>query len=437
MAKRQAKEKDTENTLDSCTTEIAPYHVFCPEDISRIKTSEGILSRGFTVGDFIAPKKKHLQVRAYVDFYGGYANHAREVINRLHDTGDYIMKLNPIASPPDIDPIERNKMTFHTKNPTFRIDESDFLLIAGPGHLQKKFIPKARRVMGWTMIETLGVQERIVGWCNNADEIWCPTQIDINRFKKAGIKNLYHVPLGYDEEFYHEGVKPITFNNIKNNYVFGVLGSWNIRKGVEDIVRAYCNQFTANHNTTLLLCCKYGSRPYGELKEDKHRWSIEYELGKIIDSLPMKREDLPHIAIMDRPVHPNVLPHICASFDCLVGFSAGESTWLPGLELTAMGKPLIQLQSECSGFMDYLWGNRYMCKDVKYVKATKEMADGTSEYYEDQELAVGDWTELAEKMQIVYEEKGTSMQNTCIKMLQNNIKKYTWKESIEAVQERL
>jgi glycosyltransferase involved in cell wall biosynthesis len=438
MAKRVSLDKEpTEDTLDSCKTEIAPYRIYCPADISAVKTSEGVLSRGFSSGDFNAPKKSHVHIRAYVDFYGGYANHAREVINRLFDTGDHVIKLTPIKANPDIDPIEHNRMTWFTKNSAFRIEESDFLLIAGPGHLQKKFIPSARRVIGWTMIETLGVQERIVGWCNNADEIWCPTQIDMNRFKKAGIRNLYHVPLGYDEKLYNPEVKPIHFNNIKNRYVFGVLGSWNIRKGVEDIVKAYCNAFDANDHTTLLLCCKYGSRPYGEKENDDGRWSIEYELNEIIDSLGIPREQLPHISIMDRPVHPNVLPHICARFDCLVGFSAGESTWLPGLELTAMGKPVIQLQSECSGFMDYLQGNRYMCKDVKYVKATQEMADGTSEYYINQELAVGDWTELSEKMILIRDEKGTNNQEVSIKMMQRQIRKYTWKDSIERIQERL
>ena len=140
---------------------------------------------------------------------------------------------------------------------------------------------------------------------------------------------------------------------------------------------------------------------------------------------------------MDLPVHQEILPHICSRFDCLVGFSKGESTWLPGLELAALNKPIIQLASNCSGFMDYLSKNRYMCRSVEYVECDEELYEGTSEYYTGEKMAKGDYLELAEKMRQVYDERETSIQRVSVGHIKENVKEYTWKRTVNLLMERL
>jgi hypothetical protein len=122
----------------------------------------------------------------------------------------------------------------------------------------------------------------------------------------------------------------------------------------------------------------------------------------------------------------------------LVGFSKGESTWLPGLELGAMQIPIIQLSSECSGFMDYLECNRYMCKEVTYKIADQELYEGTSEYYEGEELAHGNVEELSEMMIRVRKEKDSFAQITnCLNIYEDHIRKRNWINSTEAMLDRL
>jgi len=437
MAVRKSKEENIVG-LDNAKHEIEREEAICPLDIQKVMTKEGILARPFQVGDFTAVHKKNIHIHGYVDFYGGYANHCREVLFGLDKSGIYNVKLSPIRSPRDIHPDLDSKMRWYINNPAFKKEGSTYLVVAGPGHLKENFIPHdGRRVIGWTMIETLGVQPEIVEWCNNADMILCPTEIDYLRFDKAGIKNLAIVPIGYDPELYHSDVLPMDITNVRNRYVFGVSGSWNHRKGVEDIVHAYCMQFTSDDPVSLMLMCKYGNRPYGEYAEDKAHWGIRRELAECIDRLHMQPDQIPHICVVDRPLHPPALPHLYARADCLVGFSMGESTWLPGLEFTALGKPVIQLENAACGYMDYMHDSRYLCKNVEYVDCDETLYEGTSEYYGGQKMGKGNVYELAEMMQKVYDERGSLMQKNEIMHRQSQVVYRTWDHSIQKLMEVL
>jgi len=396
------------------------------------------MSRPWVVGDFVNLNKKSLQIRGYVDYYGGYANHTRAVIDGLEQTGKYSIRLTPIKALKDIHPDIYAKMNWYTQNPSFRMKGSTFLCIGGPGWMQQEFIPQdGRRKIGWTMVETLGVQKQIVEWCNNMDTILCPTEIDRSRFKRAGVKNLEIVPIGYDPEIFHKEVKPLDISNVRNRYVFGVLGSWNHRKGVESIVNAYCMQYTNEDPVSLLLVCKYGNRPYGELKEEKENWGLRVELQRCLDRLHMEPETMPHICVLDVPVHPPIVPHIYSRIDCLVGFSMGESTWLPGLEMAAIGRPIIQLKNMACGYMDYLGDSRYMCQNVEYVECDERLYEGTSEYYKGQKMGQGDEMELGDMMQKVYKERETSVQSIEVDRLRRIVKPRTWENSTKRLVEVL
>lgn len=390
-----------ENKMDSGGIEYKPM---CPEDIAKITNSKAALSRNFPVCDLVARHKKNLHIRGYVDYYGGYAEHTRNILFRLQDTGRYNIKLTPIKTPVDIDPIVWQKCNWFTHN-AVDMEHSDFMAIAGPGWLQKKFLPSnGRKVFGWTMIESMNYSKECAEWLKNADWLICPTDTDVRRAEEAGIKNTVKVHLGYDDLLYHPDVEPIGITGLQKKFVFGVLGSWNVRKGVKDIIKAYCTAFGANDNTVLLLCCKYGNRKWGDHKDDADRWNIQFEFDQIMQEVYKfkEREKLPHIALMDIPVHETVLPHVMAKFDCLVGFSSGESTWLPGIQAMGMKIPVIQLVNDCCGYMEYLNNkNSYLCPTVKYETCNEEFWRTTSEYYEGQTFGFGEYGELAMMMNMV------------------------------------
>jgi glycosyltransferase involved in cell wall biosynthesis len=438
IVKKVKKTKGLDNiSSDQRVKAVKPY---CPEDLMNVYTQEGALSRSFHFGEYCHPNKTNLQIRGYVDFYGGYAEHTRNVIDGLERTGKFAIRLTAIPAPRDLEPILANKMDWYMSNPAFHFKDSIFMVIAGPGHLRKDKLPDdARYKIGWTMIETLDVQPDTVKWLDNVDEIYAPTKIDVERFKRAGVERITWMPLGYDPNTWHPYVPPMDIANVRNRYVFGYVGSWNVRKSVQEIVKAYITEFSAKEPVSLLMCTKYGTRKWGteEMREDEERWCIRWELEQVIKELGIPRDKVPHICIMDIPVHPSVLPTICARFDSIVGFSKGESTWLPGIEVGAMKKPIIQLASSCSGFMDYLYDNPYMCLDVDYIEADQELYEGTSEYYEGEKLAHGSVTELKAKMRRVYKERDTAAQRAIIENTWEKIAKYTWDRTINMLSDRL
>ena len=434
--KEDVKKVKKTNKLDASEDGIK-YIPYCDNDIAKVTSSNGALSRKFQTYDLIANFKKDLHIRGYVDYYGGYAEHTRQIIYRLDKTNKWNVKLTNIKTPVDVDVFtwQRNNQFIHNT-----VDEDcDFLCIGGPGWMQKKFLPENRKTYGWTMIESKRFSEECAEWIKNPDVLICPTDTDIIRAKKAGVENPVKVHLGYDELKYNPVVQQMEFGNIGDNYVFGVLGSWNTRKSIKEIIHAYCRAFDKDDKVSLLMVCKYGTRPYGERKHDKDIWNIKYEFDKIIKELDTDKKDLPHITLIDIPIHDNVLPHIMARFNCLVGFSKGESTWLPGLQAMGMKIPVIQLASECSGFMEYMnEDNSFLCRNVKYKTATPDLYKGTSEYYEGQLFAHGDVEELSEKMKLVHSMKNiTAIYDMIDRAYEEVSRHWTWNNSIRRLEQVL
>jgi glycosyltransferase involved in cell wall biosynthesis len=412
---------------------------FCPLDLSKVYSQEGLKSRSFHVAELSSLCKIHVHLRTYVDFWGGYSEHGRNVLFGLNNSGEVCVKLSPIRSLIDIDPTVLQRCNFLINNPAFDIKDSIYLTIAGPGWAQEQFIPKDRYSIIWTMIESLDCNPDITKWVSNVKELWVPTSVDEKRFIHDNKKIMR---LGYNNDQFGPFVQPVDIPSLRGRYVFGVLGSWNKRKGIRKIIRAFCKEFKSTDNVSLLLVCKYGTRPYDGIKdgenitkEDKEKWSIDYEFKKYTEGLG----DLPHVTLIDIPLHENIMPNIMARFDSLVGFSMGESSWLPGLQAMAMHKPVIQLESNCSGFMDYMGDtNSYLCRNSDIVLADDELVKGTSEYYEGQKFADGNEDELAETMREVYSDRFSQDQKNKVEEAAAVVSnEWTWKQSIENIIERL
>ncbi len=427
------------NNLDtSKPVEIIPY---CPLDISKVTSSEFITSKPFHIAELNQPSKLHIHLRSYVDFYGGYADHGRAILFGLNDSGECIVKLSPIVSMIDVDPFIVQKCSWFMRNPAFKLDKSIFLTIAGPGWMQGKFQPDNRYSVAWTMIESRSCHPDMKEWLSNVNEVWAPTDCDMLRFKSLELPEktkLVKMNLGYDSSKYNIHARKMDIPVLKGRYVFGVLGSWNKRKGIKKIIEAFCNAFTGDDPVSLLLICKYGTRPYDGIKDgeqvtktDTSKWDIVHEFKRWTS----KFSNMPHITLVDIPIHENVLPNLVQNIDCGVGFSMGESTWLPGLQMMGMRKPVIQLESQCSGFTEYMNShNSYLCKKVKYIEADEELYKGTSDYYKGQSFAEGDEFELADMMKRVYSERDSDKQDILVRRAESDVKEsWTWENSVRSV----
>ena len=71
--KREAK-----NKLD--TSSNIPTNFYCSEEFKSITSEEAARNRSFSFVDLTYPHKLNLHIRTYVDYYGGYSEHGRNVI---------------------------------------------------------------------------------------------------------------------------------------------------------------------------------------------------------------------------------------------------------------------------------------------------------------------------------------------------------------------
>jgi len=342
------------------------------------------------------------------------------------------IKLTPIKTPIDIDPIVWNKLNWFTKNPSFKMDGSLLMTIAGPGWMQKKYLSSERVNVGWTMIESLEAHPDIIKWLGNCDYILCPTDTDVRRFKDAETE-LVKMHLGYDEKKYFSDTIPMDIVNCRKRFVFGVLGSWNKRKNVKAIIQAFVKEFKKEELVTLLLCCKYGTRPFGNEIDNQERWTIKYEFDQYLEEISKTIDECPHIVLLDLPLHENIMPSLMSRFDCLVGFSMGESTWLPGLQAMGMRKPIIQLAAESNGCMEYLFDVGFLCNEVKCVEADEELYEGTSEYYKGQKFAEGNVEELSGMMRYIYKDYDRLSIGDKVSLGYGKSKDWTWAKSTESL----
>jgi len=430
---RQIQETKLGSNKDQLdTSKEIPTNFYCSEELRTITSAEAAVSRSFSFVNLTNPDKMNLHIRSYVDYYGGYAEHGRNVIFGLNESGMFNIKLTPIKTPIDIDPIVWNKLNWFTKNPNFKMDSSVLMTIAGPGWMQTKYLSPERLNIGWTMIESLEAHPDMIKWLGNCDYVLCPTDTDIRRFRKAKT-GLAKMHLGYDDKKYHLTVPPMDIVNCRGRFVFGVLGSWNKRKNVKAIIQAFVKEFKKEEPVTLLLCCKYGTRPFGSEAEYEERWTIKYEFNQYLEEIGKSIEECPHIVLLDLPLHENAMPNLMSRFDCLVGFSMGESTWLPGLQAMGMRIPIIQLTATSNGCMEYLHDVGFLCKEGRYTKADEELYDGTSEYYKDQLFAEGNVEELSGMMRYIYKDYDRLSKGDKVDLGYRRAVDWTWAKSIESL----
>ena len=394
---------------------------------STTRTKETAMNLGFQVENVTLPNKPNIHVTGYIDTYSGYSNHCRNAVDGLNSTGKYNLKLSALKTISDVDPTITSKYKNNIHMDKFNYEESIHLSITAPGYMQKDLLPDCKKSFSWTMTETNQVPRDIVKLTSNVDTIICPTIIDKDKFVKAGVKNAVVCPIGYNQKLYNKETPRLDISNLRGRYVFGVVGSWNARKNQKAIVKAFIKTYKASSQVTLLICGKYATSRYAE--DEDRKWDIRSELKEIIRQTGVNEKDLPHIAIMDEPVHESVMPLLMSRIDCLVGLSTGESTWLPGLEMAAIGRPVIQLVNPYAGYMEYLIDNPYMCNLYSVRTVEEEFHKGISCYYKDQKMCFGKVDELSDMMKKVHLERDSNIQKSVIDDVRNRVRARTWKDS--------
>jgi len=135
---------------------------------------------------------------------------------------------------------------------------------------------------------------------------------------------------------------------------------WQMRKGYDVLLRAYCTEFKPDENVTLILKVSTVNQPFAQLVD-----LVSYCIER---TLRMKLEQAPNIVLMTGMLPHARFPQLYASADAFVLPTRGEGWGRPYMEALACGRPVIA--TRWGGQLDFLNDGNADLIDLEGVRPT-------------------------------------------------------------------
>lgn len=260
---------------------------------------------------------------------------------------------------------------------------------------QKLFEDK--RVIGYTVWESSKLPLYWVECINDfVDEVWCPSEYNRTVFRNSGvtipIKVFPHVflprTLPEKDSVNIRSYKKGLVNH--NKYTFYNISELNPRKGVEDLVKTFCDTFTETDEVQLILKTHYKNY---DLNNKRYCYD---KLSNIVSGY----SNPPSIFyILDNLSDEEILG-LHAIGNCYVSLCRSEGFGLTIFDAYKYGKDVIT--TGYSGHIDFLGKNYKGLVNYKIAKIGDEMKSFSTMYDGDQEWAVPDLKHTGELMWGLY-----------------------------------
>jgi Predicted glycosyltransferases len=268
--------------------------------------------------------------------------------------------------------------------------------------------------IGYTMLETTGIPKEWVKQANEMNEIWVPSQFNVETFVNSGVKTPIHViPLGVDINFFNPRIKSYKKHN---KFTFLSIFEWGERKAPEKLLRAFASEFGRNEDVVLI--CK--------VINNDSSINVENEISKL--NLP---DDSPEIIFLYNQNIPGYqMGTLYKSADCFVLPTRGEGWGMPILEAMACGIPTIA--TGWSSQLDFINDNN------GYLLKTKGLIDAKAKcpYYDGFKWADPDEEHLMYLMRHVYENREEAIKKGNI-AAEEVAEKWTWEMAAKKIITRL
>ena len=104
-------------------------------------------------------------------------------------------------------------------------------------------VPSRHLAVGRTMFETWSLPAPWVPRLNEMDEIWVPTEFNVDSFRRAGVTVPLHVvPGGIDADVYRPDAAPLDIPGLRSTVFLSVF-EWTLRKGWDVLLEAWAEAF--------------------------------------------------------------------------------------------------------------------------------------------------------------------------------------------------
>jgi len=241
--------------------------------------------------------------------------------------------------------------------------------------MQKRRKKHNKITIGIGIFETGKVPKYWVDILNQNTAVLAPSQFNVNILKESGVTvPIFYIPHCIDMAEFCPGD---SFKNVEK-FKFLFIGSWKRRKGYQELLTAWCEEFI-DDDVELII------------KTDKVNKAKSY-VKRLIP-----RPD--NITILDRVIMENEMPDFIRSVSCLVLPTKGEGFGLPCLQAMACGVPV--LVTDYSGCKDYANNDTaFLLKPEGIV--TKKVMDNIPQFF-NQKWAYVSVKQIRKKMRYIFE----------------------------------
>ena len=216
-----------------------------------------------------------------------------------------------------------------------------------------------------TMFETDQVAPLWVELIKNMDEVWVPSQFNIETFHRSGVplEKLKVVPGGVDPVMFNPNIaKPLELPN-RASYNFLSIFEWQERKAWDVLLGAYLREFTIDDDVCLWLRCSKAAHVASRL--GSAFGSLEDQIQEFARGQGLRTSRLPRIEVLSDPLPLMDMPSLYRAMDCLVGISRGEGWGRPQHEAMMMELPVIA--SNWSGNTEFMSKTNSLLVDCEIV----------------------------------------------------------------------
>ena len=254
--------------------------------------------------------------------YGGYSTMNRNLIRRLNAMGANVKPISYVAGM-DIEQDEVEEFVRYSKQIIPRGSPCVYASVMSR--------PYDGPVIHYTMMESDGqLNPGFLETLQHADEIWVPSVWNFHNFLNSGVKPpIYIMPLGVDVNLFSpENNQPALFSSGVSSMVILSVLSVQWRKGLDVLIKAYCDKFHDTEHTSLVLM---GRESLGR--------SVKDEVVKLVKQTGVKNP--PHIVVCETKIPSRVMPRFYNAGNIFALFSRGEGWGLPYCEAAACGLPIV------------------------------------------------------------------------------------------------
>jgi hypothetical protein len=254
---------------------------------------------------------------------------------------------------------------------------------------------KNKNVVGYTVWESSKLPEQWVKYINESvNEVWCPSTHNQTVFKKSGviipIKVVPHIFLKQelpDKDSIE--IQTVDGNAIIKNigiYTFYNISELSDRKGIDDLIKTFCETFTKKDKVRLILKIHY---------KDYTTDNKQYCLKHITSIVNSYKNTPPIYLLLDNLCERGILS-LHSIGDCYISLCKSEGFGLTIFDAYHYGKKIIV--TGYGGHIDFLGKNYDGLVKYKLEKVNSNMTSFSSNYSQDQEWAYPDLNHAKELM---------------------------------------